>query len=256
MKIYPFDNNNNSIYNLDINNPKQTPYGSEAEGSAITWRNNMSEEKFKKASEDGSNLFKATLPNFKVGLEGGEPGHIYTLGLDVLLTTRELLICPAVAFASTTMGQKGVELAFYRGGIYTGRFWAVSTVTAGYAKWDETLIDFHMQSFSAFGWGLAYRESSSFDFKNPRIVAHLKNSVNVYTTIKILEEIQKEDPSLKVDLNRTFDQYTAGFMTGYFRLILENMGCPQEIIKKVQGKETQCQAQGKEHCILEIGILD
>ena len=151
------------------------------------------------------------------------------------------------------MGQKGVELAFYQGGIYTGRMWARSTVAAGYAKWDESLIDFHLQSFSAFGWGTAYRESSSLDIENPRVTAHLKNSVNVQTTISILKEIQEDDPHLKLDLSRTFDQYTTGFMEGYFKLILKENGCPEAVIKEVHGKETQCQAQGKDHCIIEIG---
>jgi hypothetical protein len=215
----------------------------------------MSQDKFKKAYDEGQNLFRATLPTFKFGTEGGEPGHLYVLGLDVVFTTRELLVCPAVTFAATTMGQKGVELAFYRGGIYTGRMWAKSTVAAGYAKWDESLIDFHLQSLSAFGWGTAYRESSSLDFENPRAVAHLQNSVNVLTTISILKEIQKDDPHLKVDLTRTFDQYAAGFMEGYFRLILKEKGCPDEIIKEVHGRETQCQAQGKDHCVIEVGRM-
>jgi hypothetical protein len=214
----------------------------------------MSNDKFKKANEDGFSLFSATIPALRFGREGDEAGHVYALGQDAVITTRELSICPAVAFASTTMGQKGVELAFYRGGIYTGRFWAVNTVEAGYAKWDESLINFHVQSISGFGHGVAYLESYSLDFDNPRVVIHLKNSTNVLTTIKILEEIQKDDPSLKVDLNRPFDQYTTGFATGYFRLILEKLGCPPETVKKVQGKEIQCQAQGKEHCIIEVGI--
>jgi hypothetical protein len=215
----------------------------------------MSNEKFKKANEDGFALFSATVPNLKFGREGDEMGHMYALGQDVVLTTRELSICPAVAFASTTMGQKGVELAFYRGGIYTGRFWAANTVEAGYAKWDESLINFHVASISGFGHGVAYLESYSLEPDNPRVVLHLKNSTNVLTTIKILEEIQKDDPSLKVDFNRPFDQYVAGFMAGYLRLLMEKRGCPPETVKKIQGKETQCQAQGKDHCIIEAGII-
>jgi hypothetical protein len=214
----------------------------------------MSNEKFKKANEEGLSLFNATIPALKFGSDGDEIGHMYALGQDVVLTTRELSICPAVAFASTTMGQKGVELAFYQGGIYTGRFWAVNTVKAGYAQWDESLVNFHVQSISGFGHGVAYLESCSLGTDNPRVVLHLKNSTNVLTTIKILEEIKKDDPHLKVDFNRPFDQYTAGFMTGYLRLLMENRGCPPEIVKKIQGKETQCQASGKEHCIIEVGI--
>jgi hypothetical protein len=216
----------------------------------------MSNEKFKKAIEDGFNLFNATIPALKFGREGDEAGHIFVLGQDAVITTRELSICPAVAFASTTMGQKGVELAFYRGGIYTGRFWAVNTVEAGYAKWDESLINFHVQSISGFGHGVAYCESFSLDLDKPRLVIHVKNTTTVLTTIKILKEIQKDDPNLKVDFNRPFDQYITGFMTGYFRLLMEKRGCPPETVKKIQGREIQCQAQGKEHCILEAGILE
>jgi hypothetical protein len=216
----------------------------------------MSDEKFKQANEAGNKIFTATIPSIEFGKEGEKMGHLYALGQDVVVTTRELSICPAVAFASTTMGQKGVELAFYRGGIYTGRFWAINTVEAGYAKWDESLINFHVQSISGFGHGVAYLESYSLEQDKPGLVMHVKNTTTYLTTIKILKEIQKDDPNLKVDFNRPFDQYIAGFATGYFRLLMEKRGCPAETVKKIQGWEVQCQAQGKEHCIIAVGILD
>lgn len=212
----------------------------------------MNVEKIKKIIEDGENLYKNSAPNAGLIKEGNQIGILSIIGLEAIFTTRELLVGPAVAFAASTMGQKGVELAFYQGGLYVGRFWAEDTVSAGYAKWDESLVDFYCASATGFGWGVYYKESVSFDKENPRMEIHVINSPNATTTLRILKTMQKDDPNLKVDTSRTFDQYSTGFQEAFFKLILKKQGFPDELLKNIRGREIQCQVQGASHCIIVV----
>jgi hypothetical protein len=205
--------------------------------------------------EEAHKLYEVAISSieFGKGMENG--GHLHGLGLDATFTTRELLVGPAVAFAASTMGQRGVELAFYRGGIYTGRFWAEDTVAAGLADWDESLVDYYCLSCTAFGWGIVTRDSVSFDGSDPRVCLHLKNTPTSTTSLKILKAMQKDDPKLTIDTNRPFCLFFAGFIEGYTKLILTHQGLPEAVIKEVRGRETLCQAGGADHCVIEVARM-
>jgi len=67
--------------------------------------------------------------------------------------------------------------------------------------------------------------------------------------------MQRDDPKLTIDTRRPFCLFFAGFVEGYTKLILSNTGFSEGVIKEVRGRETQCQAGGADHCVIEVARI-
>lgn len=211
----------------------------------------------KDAIRSGEGMLKVVAADLKHVEEGDEVAIVKALGYNGIFTTRDLMFAPMTLAIFEMMGQNGIKNLMFRGGSYAGERFALETIEAGMAKWDDSLLQYHKNIFIATGWG--YIEYPEIDL-NPEgleVVCLIKNHPCATTVVEIMESAVQENPSLKIDHNQTFCDYHTGWLQGKIRLLMKNIGVKEELISRIKGVEEYCQAQeGRDHCRHVVRIFD
>ncbi len=207
--------------------------------------------------ETAAGLLTTVLKDLKHERDGADVAMLKTMGLNAIFTTRDLMFAPMTLAIFEMMGQNGMKNLMYRGGYYAAERFAVETVEAGFAKWDESLINYYGTIGLATGWGVYLHPEIDLTTENPRIVCLLKNHPSSTTVVRIMASAAERNPALKIDYRQTFCDYQAGWLVSMLRLILKHKGADEKLISSIKGKEEYCQAQkGNDHCRLVVGLLD
>jgi hypothetical protein len=207
--------------------------------------------------ETASGLLNTVVKDLKHQREGDDVAVLQTVGLNVIFATRDLMFAPMTLSIFEMMGQNGIKNLMFRGGYYAAERFAIETVEAGFATWDESLINYYGTIGFATGWGMYTHPEIDLTTKNPRVVSLLKNHPCSTTAVRIMESAAKKNPGLKIDYNQTFCDYHTGWLLSLVRLILKHNGADEKLISSIKGKEEYCQAQkGNDHCRHVFGLLD
>ena len=211
----------------------------------------------KSVFETASGLLSAFVNDLKFQQDGNDVGILKSMGLNVIFSTRDLMFAPMTLAVFEMMGQNGIKNLMFRGGYYAAERFAMDTVEAGFAQWDESLFKYFETIAISTGWGLLVHPEINLDPANPRVVSMVKNHPSATTVVKIMESAAKKNTALKIDYNQTFCDYHTGFVLSLVRLIIKNKGADDKFVSSIKGKEEYCQAQkGNDHCRHVIGLLD
>jgi hypothetical protein len=204
-----------------------------------------------------SELLGAIVKDLKHRQDGEDVAVLKSMGHEIIFTTRDLMFAPMTLAIFEMMGQNGVKNLMFRGGYYSAERFAVETVEAGFARWDESLIRHYEMMGTSTGWGIYIHPEIDINTDNPRVVSLLRNHPCCTTVLEIMESAVKKNPGLKIDYNQTFCDYHTGWLLCLVRLILRHKGADEKLIASVKGREEYCQAQkGRDHCRHVIGLLD
>jgi hypothetical protein len=207
--------------------------------------------------ETASGLLGTVLADLKHQRDGADVAMLKSMGLTAIFTTRDLMFAPMALAIFEMMGQNGIKNLMYRGGYYAAERFSIETVEAGYAKWDESLVNYYGTVGLATGWGIYQHPEIDFNLENPRIVCLLKNHPSSTTVVRIMESATERNPGLKIDYKQTFCDYQVGWLVSMLRLIMKEKGADEKVISAIKGKEEYCQAQkGNDHCRIVVGLLD
>ncbi len=207
--------------------------------------------------ETASGLLGTILQDLKHQRDGADVAMLKTMGLNAIFTTRDLMFAPMTLAIFEMMGQNGMKNLMYHGGYYASELFSIETVQAGYAKWDESLINYYGTIGLATGWGIYQHPEIDLNPGNPRIVCLLKNHPSSTTVVRIMESAAERNTGLKIDYKQTFCDYQVGWLVSMLRLILKEKGADEKVISAIKGKEEYCQAQkGNDHCRIVVGLLD
>jgi hypothetical protein len=207
--------------------------------------------------DTGANFLTGVISDLKHQRDGADIAILKTMGLHVMFTTRDLMFAPMTLAIFEMMGQNGMKNLMYRGAFYAAERFSFESVEAGYAKWDESLVNYYGTIGLATGWGVFLHPEIDLNPENPRIVCLLKNHPCSTTCVRIMESAAENNKALKIDYQQTFCDYHVGWMTSMLRLIMKQRGADEKVISAIKGKEEYCQAQkGNDHCRFVIGLLD
>jgi hypothetical protein len=204
-----------------------------------------------------SDILSTVLKDLKHQRDGADVAMLKSMGLYAIFTTRDLMFAPMTLAIFEMMGQNGMKNLMYRGGYYAAERFAMESVEAGFAKWDESLINYYGTIGLATGWGVYLHPEMDLSIDNPKIVCLLKNHPSSTTVVRIMESVAERNSALKIDYKQTFCDYQVGWLVSMLRLILKNRGADEKVISSIKGKEEYCQAQkGNDHCRIVVGLLD
>ena len=207
--------------------------------------------------EAASALLSALVNDLKHQRDGDDVAVLKTLGLNAIFTTRDLMFAPMTLAIFEMMGQNGIKNLMFRGGYYASERFAIETVEAGYAKWDESLVHYYGTIGLATGWGIFIHPEIDLNTENPRLVCLLKNHPASTTVVRIMESAAEKNPALKIDYKQTFCDYHTGWLISLLRLLMKHKGADEKLISSIKGTEEYCQVQeGRDHCRFVIGLLD
>jgi hypothetical protein len=211
----------------------------------------------KSVFETASGLLSAFVTDLKHEQDGDDVAILKSMGLNVIFSTRDLMFAPMTLAVFEMMGQNGIKNLMFRGGYYAAERFALDTVEAGYAQWDESLFKYFETIAISTGWGMLIHPEIDLNPANPRVVSLVKNHPSATTVVNIMESAAKKNSALKIDYNQTFCDYHTGFVLSLVRLIIKNKGADDKFLSTIKGKEEQCQAQkGNDYCRHVIGLLD
>jgi hypothetical protein len=123
--------------------------------------------------DTASGVLTTVLQDLKHRREGDDIAMLKSMGLYAIFTTRDLMFAPMTMAIFEMMGQNGMKNLMYRGGYYAAERFAIESVEAGYAKWDESLINYYGMIGLATGWGVYLHPEIDLNVENPRIVCLL-----------------------------------------------------------------------------------
>jgi hypothetical protein len=209
------------------------------------------------ALDAASALLDTVVKDLRHQREGDDAAVLKTMGLNVIFATRDLMFAPMTLAIFEMMGQNGIKNLMFRGGYYAAERFAIESVEAGFAAWDESLINYYGMMGLSTGWGMYVHPEIDLNLKNPRVVSLLKNHPCSTTVVRIMESAVKKNPGLKIDYKQTFCDYHTGWLLSLVRLVMREKGADEKLISSIKGKEEYCQAQeGRDHCRHVIGLLD
>jgi hypothetical protein len=207
--------------------------------------------------ETASGLLGTILKDLKHQPDGADTAMLKTMGLNAIFTTRDLMFAPMTLAVFEMMGQNGMKNLMYHGGYYAAERFSIESVGAGYATWDESLINYYGTIGLATGWGVYLHPEIDLNPENPRVVCLLKNHPSSTTVVRIMESAAEKNPGLKIDYKQTFCDYQVGWLVSMLRLIMKEKGTDEKVISAIKGKEEYCQAQkGNDHCRIVVSLLD